>query len=280
MACTYHRRSGFTLIELLVVIAIIAVLISLLLPALKSAKRAARLMQCSSNLKQFALGLTVWAHEDRKGEYPPHPFGGPAGFYFGTLRNDGTSMTWLWGLGYDDPRTNVPREPYVSNFIELVAGQNPAILFCPVSRDPWKWYSADSGDPDPYGHDGLFYRDPDWYGIGYHRIAGFAADSAGSNVYMNWSNSGNFDTTGPPMSPGNPHDAIAADIVQGVYLDLGIEFHNNHSEKTSYSSVIDYLENNVAYSDGHVETHKHHPVVGVGWDGASIHNHANQAALW
>jgi prepilin-type N-terminal cleavage/methylation domain-containing protein/prepilin-type processing-associated H-X9-DG protein len=63
------RRRGFTLIELLVVISIIAVLIALLLPAVQSAREAARRAQCVNNLRQLALATA--SYEEANKALPP-----------------------------------------------------------------------------------------------------------------------------------------------------------------------------------------------------------------
>lgn len=63
------NKKGFTLIELLVVISIIALLIGILLPALGAARRTARRMQNSTQLRGIQQGFVLFSNSNN-GFYP------------------------------------------------------------------------------------------------------------------------------------------------------------------------------------------------------------------
>ena len=83
-------RRAFTLIEMLVAIAIVGILIALLVPAVQSAREAARRTECVNHLKQ--AGLALAAFEGSRGAYPP-------GYVSGvSAAGDDTGPGWGWAV--------------------------------------------------------------------------------------------------------------------------------------------------------------------------------------
>lgn len=66
-------RGGFTLVELLVVLGVISLLAGMLLPALQSAREAARVNSCRNNVSQLAKGLLL--HESMLQYFPSGGWG-------------------------------------------------------------------------------------------------------------------------------------------------------------------------------------------------------------
>lgn len=125
---------AFTLIELLVVIAIISVLIAMLMPALGTAQRAARNVNCMSNLQQMGHSTQQFAY-DHDGLVPD--------FFFNFTAGNSNNIIVLI----------VPKRAAVSGFDYYL----DAITVCPSDEtpDPVKVISRDGNNmylkPVSYG---------------------------------------------------------------------------------------------------------------------------------
>jgi prepilin-type N-terminal cleavage/methylation domain-containing protein len=129
--CVTRLREAFTLIELLVVIAIIAILAALLLPALAKAKDKAVQAQCTSNLKQWGLAVTMYAGDNRE-------------FFPANATSDGASgFAWM-GLSLN---TNFyPLYLYPNRAAATVQNERNKqdVIYCPT--DQWHRFFESTED--------------------------------------------------------------------------------------------------------------------------------------
>ena len=112
----------FTLIELLIVIAIIAILAAMLLPALQSARRTAKMTQCTSNCKQFALSNHLYG-ASFNAFVTPIAWGSGVNIWEACLWNQIGGAT---PMPYDTPVTN-------KNWVKGVRGSK--LFECPADED-------------------------------------------------------------------------------------------------------------------------------------------------
>jgi len=142
IASRRHDWRGFTLIELLVTVGVIAILVGLLLPAVQSAREAARRGQCLANLRQIGLGLN--AYEGAHGTFPPDYFVSPPGPNPGFKRNFTSGFLRLLpfldqGVLYSSVNINLhfletPEVPIVENGTARRTAL--AVLLCPSDGEP------------------------------------------------------------------------------------------------------------------------------------------------
>lgn len=143
-----QRRHAFSLIELLVVLAIIAILIGLLMPMLSGARRAAKSVQCKSNLRQLGHMLQLYANANR-GWYFPVGIRASTGKPYSSFGiNRPPHERWPM-IVFKLPSAPLPpaydSEVYQQNPYEPdiypAAPYTPPVLLCPADVDPYEAHS-------------------------------------------------------------------------------------------------------------------------------------------
>ena len=131
------QRSGFTLVELLVVISIISLLMALILPAIQSARQAARRTECLNHLRQLAIGMHGFAARSAQSRLPAYGTWGDDAATSNTSTQPAALRSWVVDiLPYIDRRDLFDRWDFNLRHsnggnANLIRQYNMTVLTCP-----------------------------------------------------------------------------------------------------------------------------------------------------
>lgn len=230
-----HKRlkSAFSMVELLVVIAIVAVLLTLLLPTLSTAREVARRGACLSNLRQFAIVVTLYDQE-----YLQLPSGEWGAKY---LLSYGSHQTLRDEYSVSEKATLCPS---MANF--------------PSSYRPWK-LNLD------LGRTGYYYLGG--YGSRVSTDGNYRFGWTKGTNYWPYGNYGYFPALGILKNPGpsrdTPHDRQFLMLDIAYWNDLGL--YNNAVQRSNHpiNGKVSAEGQNMVFIDGHATWQKSVP--GESW---------------
>jgi prepilin-type N-terminal cleavage/methylation domain-containing protein len=154
-----RKQIGFTLIELVVVSAIIGILAAILLPAIQSAREAARTAECKNNLKQ--ISISFWNHEAAHRYFPTGGWGfkwvgdpdsgygpdQPGGWAYNILAYLDQEQLRMLGRGIADRFIDPTNPQRQAALLQLVSTPLP-VFNCPSKRPLGLWpYAQDFLNP-------------------------------------------------------------------------------------------------------------------------------------